>query len=502
MAMACMMLRPSALTRLSWLMAKIRMGFPLPSAPSSSILICIGLDAAVVYRVAVSVCRWAFRARHVSLSFTKRASMGSWVLAGTRKTGSDTRSSDRSCGGSTIEHSPAMVNLASDRSSLASSFLCALSRMSYMSSTFSLRSSGTRLNSRTRSNTFCGWLEWMWSLAMSPPPLAGAPMHATESPYSAASSPVTAASTSALVAPSFSSTTASVQYWYLESHTVWSTSCWCVSTVLAATADWNSFGSLASGSRSWQASHMPSTKYTKPCAPESTTPAFSSTFTPSTISWSGVLASSSLALMCHACSRSCRLAGFAADEDDSASSWQQSRHTLSSVPSTGLGTASSICMPALARQSANSRMLKLSLPGELVLLLLLLLTTALTCSASDTKKWLRMVPELPCPFSSTSAARLDTTARMSVDGCSTRLRAGSLRQTFMLAPVSPSGIGNTLILLSSSIFDAILAKPETTIWVNTNPSISRRSEASLARSTRTGTESNLAGLLTVCRLRM
>mmetsp|Transcript_11298 Transcript_11298/g.32457 ORF Transcript_11298/g.32457 Transcript_11298/m.32457 type:complete len:405 (-) Transcript_11298:120-1334(-) len=257
-------LRPNALSRASVLSTITRIGLPLPRWSSSSILIRMGLVAAVVYRMAVSGWRCAFRAALISFGERCRMSMGSCVVAGTKKEGKVHRSGDFSDDGSIRLHNPAIVNLASDRSGGAVvddgddnsvggvgvdwgdklrrpcacvCCRCLLIISANISSTFSFRSCSSQLNSRMRSNTFWGWLEWMWSFTMSPLTLplplpssprrfAGAPTHATESPYSAASSPVTDPTTSSFVAPSFNRMTASVQYRYLWSQPAWSTCSW------------------------------------------------------------------------------------------------------------------------------------------------------------------------------------------------------------------------------------------------------------------------------------
>ncbi|VEU38118.1 unnamed protein product [Pseudo-nitzschia multistriata] len=80
---------------------------------------------------------------------------------------------------------------------------------------------------------------------------------------------------------------------------------------------------------------------------------------------------------------------------------------------------------------------------------------------------------------------LEATLSTEGEGSSSRFREGSLRQTFMLAPVSPSAIGKTLILLRYSTFALSLAYPLTNICARTFPSTRVMLSASV-RSASTG----------------
>ena len=172
---------------------------------------------------------------------------------------------------------------------------------------------------------------------------------------------------------------------------------------------------------------MPSRRSTKPCAPASTTPAFCST-----ASWFGVFASAA-----RACCSARRNQGLASPMPGCASSASaKAWMTLRMVPSRGSASA-------CRADAAPARMACAKLSGANT-------GRAPAASARPVKNCARIAPELPRALSTASSpTRCNNSPALAVR----RLKAPVSkppRVKARLLPVSPSGTGNTLILLSVS----------------------------------------------------
>jgi hypothetical protein len=173
---------------------------------------------------------------------------------------------------------------------------------------------------------------------------------------------------------------------------------------------------------------MPSSRYTKACAPASTTPAFASTFI-----CRGVLASALCASVSDSGRRSAKSSTSSARFETCR---DQSRMTERIVPSTGRAIALQADSPARTTAAPKSRVVTRGLSGR--------------PSENPQKNCARIAPELPRAPPTASSARAFDISRT----WRWRLREipaaifWSVEAT--LVPVSPSGTGKTLILFRAS----------------------------------------------------
>ena len=173
---------------------------------------------------------------------------------------------------------------------------------------------------------------------------------------------------------------------------------------------------------------MPSSRYTKPCAPASTTPAFCRAFI-----CLGVFSRETFAAFSDSGSRTPKSLISCARS----ATWRaQSRMTVRIVPSTGRAIAEYADSPARTTAAPKPPVVTRGASGR--------------PSENPQKNWARIAPELPrappTAWSATSStspgrARWRTREIPAAIFC-------SVEATFV--PVSPSGTGNTLILLSAS----------------------------------------------------